>query len=364
MSSRQNNFDSLRLLGAMLVALGHTMVIVFGFDGLGRLTNNQSFGGVGLNIFCTISGYLITKSRLRNAMPAFFASRALRILPALIVAIPLMALVLGPFVTTLPLGRYLASSGTWQFLATIFVFPLNPSLPGVFGGVALVGQLYSLTAEASFYILVGLLGRWRHFSKLNGLLLLATWAVFLLNDYGSLPFSHIVRVHVGDVTTLFYPVRLGTLCFFYLFAGSAVALLEITPSILARMTAIAIPVWAIALFSTDRRVYDMIEMTMLPIAVLGIGLLSSFTVRIPEKLGDISYGVYIYHFATAELVFTLAKQRQSWPVVAISLVISILLGWLSFQLVEKRALSRKPQAARDATREISVASRAISHQPT
>ncbi len=345
MSLRQNNFDALRLFGALLVAVGHTMVIVFGYDGLGRLTNNQSFGGIGLNIFCTISGFLIVKSRLRNPIPAFFKSRALRILPALIVAIPLMAFVLGPCVTSLPLNRYFTSGDTWRFLATAMVLPLNPELLGVFGGVALVGQLYSLTAEVGFYILVGMLGGWRHFPKVVVMLLIVTWVVFLRTDYSSLPFSQIFRVNIGDTTTFFYPARLGTLCFFYLFAGAALALLGIMPAHLARMTTVAIPVWVIALFSTDRRMYDMVEMAMLPIAVLGIGQMSRYTVRIPERLGDISFGLYIYHFAAAELVFSLATgHRQNWLVVLISLTLSIFLGWLSFQWVEKRALSHKTKS--------------------
>jgi peptidoglycan/LPS O-acetylase OafA/YrhL len=342
MSFRHNNFDALRLLGALLVALGHTMGIVLGYDGLGKLTNNQSFGGIGLNIFCTISGFLIVKSRLRNSMPSFFKSRALRILPALIVAIPLMAFALGPCVTSLPLHRYFSSGGTWRFLATAMVLPLNPELPGVFGGAGLVGQLYSLTAEVVFYILVGMLGGWRHFSKVMVTLLIVTWAVFLNSDYNSLPFSQIFRISVYDTTVFFYPVRLGTLCFFYLFSGSALALLEISPIYLGRMTFIAIPVWVIALFSNNRLMYDMVEMAMLPIAVLGIGLMSRYALRIPERLGDISFGLYIYHFAAAELVFLIASgHKQSWTVVLLSLLLSIFLGWLSFQLVEKKALSHK-----------------------
>ena len=83
MATRANNFDALRLLGALLVAVGHSMDIFTGRDWLGAATSNQSLGGLGLNIFCVISGYLITKSRLRNDAGDFAVSRALRILPAL-----------------------------------------------------------------------------------------------------------------------------------------------------------------------------------------------------------------------------------------------------------------------------------------
>lgn len=362
MQHRRNNFDALRLVGALLVALGHTMDVVLGYDGLGALTNNQSFGGLGLNIFCTISGYLITRSRQRNAPGSFFRSRALRIFPALIVAVPLMALVLGPLVTTLPVATYFATGGTWRFLASILIFPLNPGLPGVFGGVGIIGQLYSLTAEVAFYIFVGTLGGWRHFPKIVAALLIVTWAVFLHTDYGTLPFSNVFSLSVAGTTAFFYPVRLGTLCVFYLLVGSAVAILAPDPAKLSRIAMALLPVWILALFAHDRRVYDMVEMAMLPIVVLGLGMMSRFAITLPEKLGDISYGTYVYHFAIAELVFTLFPDHsRGWSMVALAVVLSAVVGWLSFQCVEKRALSKKAAPTQEAVADVSVAARSAIH---
>lgn len=55
---------------------------------LGKLTNNQSFGGIGLNIACLISGYLITQSRANQQAAPYVVPRALRILPASLLAPP------------------------------------------------------------------------------------------------------------------------------------------------------------------------------------------------------------------------------------------------------------------------------------
>ncbi|WP_285405841.1 acyltransferase [Luteibacter sp. ME-Dv--P-043b] len=362
MAHQQNNFDALRLSGALLVALGHTMDIVLGYDGLGAATNNQSFGGLGLNIFCTISGFLIMRSRMRNPAAPFFRARALRIFPALFIAIPLMALVLGPMVSTLTIGEYFHNGETWRFLATIFGFPLNPILPGVFGHTALVGQLYSLTAELSFYILVGLMGGWKHFPKFVAVALIVVWAVFLRTDYQSLPFSHIFSIKAGQLTTFFYPVRLGTLCVLYLFVGASVAILAPEPRLLTRIALCLLPIWLIALYSTDRRVYDMVEMSMLPLVVLGLGVATRFTIKLPEWLGDVSYGIYIYHFATAELVYTVSPPAwRGWSMILACLVISTLFGWISFQLVEKRALARKAGPRQAEVADVSVAARAATH---
>jgi peptidoglycan/LPS O-acetylase OafA/YrhL len=335
------------------------MDIFVGYDGLGAMTSNQSFGGLGLNIFCVISGFLITKSRLRNGPVDFTVSRALRIVPALMVAMPLMALVMGPLVTWLSVGQYFRSGQTWRFLANTLVFPLNPWLPGVFGNAQIVGQLYSLTAEVGFYIFIGALGAWKHFPKVVGLLLVLVWAVFLRTNYVSMPFSNVVDLKVGSTTAFFFPVRLGLLCVLYLLAGSAIALIEPDSAKLTRVAAPLIAIWVVALWNTDRRVYDMIEMTLLPIFVLGVGQTSRNAIHIPRVIGDISYGTYIYHFAVAELLFTFGPLRlRNMVGVVLAVAMSAFAGWLSFHLVEKKALALKAPRVRAAVADLSVAAQA------
>ncbi|HAI94604.1 MAG TPA: hypothetical protein DCM36_07840 [Xanthomonadaceae bacterium] len=362
-NARSNNFDALRLIGALLVALGHSMDIALGYDGLGRATNNQSFGGLGLNIFCTISGFLIAKSRFRNDAMPFFEARALRIFPALWVALPLLAFGLGPMFTSLPLHEYLTHPDTWSFLATAAVFPLNPSLPGTFGGAPLVGQLYSLTAELGFYILVGLFGGWRHFPKLVAVLFVAVVAIFVRTDYGSLPFSHIFIVYTGSLVTFFFPVRLGLTCVYYLLAGCLLAIAGPSLEKLKKLGWVLFPIWLLALTGHDRRVYDMVEFATLPVVILAVGMASRFTLRIPDWFGDISYGMYIYHFAIAlALVQIMPSSLSGWATIALALALSTTAGWASFRLVEKRALSLK-RPSRTASPEASVSERAA-HQPS
>jgi peptidoglycan/LPS O-acetylase OafA/YrhL len=159
--------------------------------------------------------------------------------------------------------------------------------------------------------------------------------------------------------TFFFPVRLGLLCVFYLLAGSALALAAPDPAKLTRATPFLLAVWAIALFGQDRRVYDMIEMALLPLAVMGVGMASRYVLRVPEAVGDISYGTYIYHFAVAELVFTLTPERyRGGAAIAAAIAISAFIGWLSFQYVEKRALAKKAYRSQMAISDVSVAARA------
>jgi peptidoglycan/LPS O-acetylase OafA/YrhL len=358
-STRANNFDALRLLGALLVAVGHAMDIFTGRDWLGSATSNQSLGGLGLSIFCVISGYLITKSRLRNNARDFTISRTLRILPALLVAMPVMAFAMGPLVTAMPLGEYVGSGQTWRFLLNALVFPMNPALPGVFGGAWIVGQLYSLTAEVAFYFLVGSLGAWTHFPKLVAVLFVAMWVVFLRTNYVSMPFTQVSTFSLGPATIFFFPVRAGSICVFYLLAGSALALFDPEPAKLTKLAAPTLIIWIVALWNPDRRVYDMVEMSMLPLIVLGVGLMSRYVVHIPRAIGDISYGTYVYHFAAAEWFFAWgpASLRNASGILP-AVVLGSVAGWLSFQLVEKRALAYKSARTRAAVADLSVAAQA------
>lgn len=83
--ARQNNFDLLRLLFATGVVFSHS------FSSLGLeepVLWNRSLGNLCVHGFFVISGYLISSSfaRLPEFVP-FFVNRALRIIPALIVAL-------------------------------------------------------------------------------------------------------------------------------------------------------------------------------------------------------------------------------------------------------------------------------------
>ena len=119
LTHRTNNFDFLRLLGALAVVLGHAYHLV----GAGQYTPGmlgQPVQALGVIIFFSISGYLITASWSRSRdVVSYTAARVLRIFPALVVVVVLSAYVLGPLVTTLPAGTYLSDPTTVDYLRNI-----------------------------------------------------------------------------------------------------------------------------------------------------------------------------------------------------------------------------------------------------
>ena len=113
---RGNNFDGLRLVGALLVLIGHGFVLTE----LGRAPRlaGVPIHTLGLYIFFAVSGYLIYGSWTRIQAPLpYLRNRILRIFPALWVVVLLTLFLIGPLLTASGIHAYFTSSETWVYLA-------------------------------------------------------------------------------------------------------------------------------------------------------------------------------------------------------------------------------------------------------
>src|SRR6478735_10581756 len=164
-TSGHNHFNVLRLIAAWLVIYGHAWAITGtpGGDLLARATQVKFAGAIAVDMFFVISGFLIAASLQRNTVRGYLASRALRILPALIVCVGLSTFVLGPLLTTA--ADYWRNPQTWQYLThNATLHRAEFFLPGVFEQLprtAIYGSLWTLPIEAQLYIallIAGLLG--------------------------------------------------------------------------------------------------------------------------------------------------------------------------------------------------------------
>jgi len=81
-----------------------------------------------------ISGFLIAESYARApSWQDFLIARVLRLWPGLLASLALVAFVMGPVVTGLPISAYLTSGETWTFMFdNILLFDPAYTLPGVF----------------------------------------------------------------------------------------------------------------------------------------------------------------------------------------------------------------------------------------
>ncbi len=134
--TRDNNLNLIRAVAAAAVLVSHAFPIALGpgtpepFEA----TAGASLGHMAVLVFFAASGFLITASYQRSAtLGTFAAARAARLLPGLAVSVILVAVILGPLVTTLPTATYLADPQTWTFIIrNIVTYPVQYTLPGVF----------------------------------------------------------------------------------------------------------------------------------------------------------------------------------------------------------------------------------------
>src|SRR4051794_23241057 len=130
LGSRSNNFDVLRLAAAALVLLSHAFLINGVDHPAIALTGHQTLRDIPVTAFFGISGFLVARSWCRDPrLGRFVVKRALRILPGLWAVVGLSALVLGPALTTRPLGTYFTSPDVWGYVGDNGLFRTALYLP-------------------------------------------------------------------------------------------------------------------------------------------------------------------------------------------------------------------------------------------
>lgn len=172
---RSNNFDFIRFVAASLVIYSHAFPLSAGNEGelLKDLTQSQwSFGSLSVAVFFIISGFLIAQSYDQGRNPIkYIKARVLRIFPGLACVLVLSAFVLGPIVTQLPMKEYFCNLQTYQYLKSVFLYPLYWNLPGVFENnfysPSVNGSLWTIPFEFFFYGVVLLLGILKLLQKKN-----------------------------------------------------------------------------------------------------------------------------------------------------------------------------------------------------
>jgi peptidoglycan/LPS O-acetylase OafA/YrhL len=331
---RDNNFDVLRLAAATLVILSHSWALTGSVvDPVVALTGGRLYAGeLGVWIFFAMSGYLVTDSYCkRRSLFAFLEARALRIYPAFFVAI-VLGIVVGALVTTLPLRAYFGDADTWRYLYRNLLFELRYELPGVFAANpfprAVNGSIWTLPGEAMMYLLVAALGvatlLWHR--RVCGFVLAALIATIAAEP---LIVTGLPRIGSPLYALPVVSFLLGMLMLLYrdrvvLHAAIAVALVALV-LIAAPHVRTAVPLYAcvagayITFYLAFHRV----------------------RVRLPERVGDVSYGLYVYAFPTQQFVVWLVPAIGPWSLFAVAFPATFALAWLSWHFVERPALSLK-----------------------
>jgi peptidoglycan/LPS O-acetylase OafA/YrhL len=333
----ENNYLLLRLLAALLVIYGHSYAITRlrrQEDLLQWLLSFTFAGGVGVDIFFVVSGFLVTASYLnRRSWTEFMKARCLRIFPGLLVCLLAVGFILGPLVSTLSLGAYLNSPDPYLFLfKNLTLIKLQFSLPGVFEHLpveSVNGSLWTLPAEFLLYLTLSEFGA-------IGLLFQRRW------------YLPVVVILCGLLAALctqvpFFEAKAHYLRLFMMFAaGSLVrSYYDRIPLSTWLLAAAAVPM--VLLYHT--RLFPYAFSVWLVYAVFWFAYVPPLHVF--NRMGDYSYGLYIYAFPIQQAL------RQYFPAIlplqlfAAASVLTLGCAMLSWHLVEQPALRLKKVGFRE-----------------
>lgn len=328
-----NNLNTLRLAAAGLVLYGHSFV----FLGIREpvFLSWLPLGTLGVYIFFTISGYLVTQSWQQDPqLLRFFQRRALRIFPALTVCTLFSMFILGPMLTSLPLDQYLAHAATWHYLKNLALY-ITYYLPGVFEHSrvpnAVNGSLWSLPVEFFMYILVAALGvvsgkRW------------ITVLVFVASALTSILWAQTATqmpvVYATDVRQVF-------MCGTYFWAGALFYRFDVKRYF--SLSDFAVAAAAMLCLETFPVVMHVSSWFLLPFVVLAFGLSGSRWITSLTASGDYSYGFYIYAFPVQQAVASLYPGMTLLNYLLACTALTLSLAALSWHWIEKPMLKLKPR---------------------
>jgi peptidoglycan/LPS O-acetylase OafA/YrhL len=330
---RDNDLQFLRLCFASLVWIGHSYAICFEEEPW--IGSSYSIATLGVFGFFTISGFLITGSYINlNSPLKYFINRVLRIFPALIIA-----LLLGGVLAFLTIAPESKNSDLLQpFLkylvgnATLLDLGAN-SILGAFSDnrIHLVNaSLWTLPVEARLYLFVGLLG-WCGLLHTRAILLV--FALLCIADFASLKNS--VLLNVWGPPQSFYAVM-------FFFCGMFFKITKIELNIFLFILASGTATYSIAFHGIPW----IVEIICTAYAVLYLGYRINLFRSFFNKIGDYSYGIYVYAFPIQQFVWYAANHHlgirlTTWQLICLSGLLLWPVAILSWHFVESYFMSLK-----------------------
>lgn len=323
--SQFKGLNSLRFFAAFLVVLHHAESLRQDHDlkhlkGYGLFQN----GANAVSFFFVLSGFLITYLLLRErketenvSIKRFYIKRVFRIWPLYFLMVIIGAIIQPFFIKwfDIPYEMPYTIGETWYY----FLF-FVPGLVNKFFGSNLLEPLWSIGVEEVFYLIWAPLFKWfkKHILTLLLSVIAIKFALIAITNYYTLNdvFTYLVRIHQ------FESMAIGGLGAYFVFHyGSKinasiiynipfqVLIYGLTLIFILFGATIHHPAWSF--FFEQPIVSSIVTNGLFLYLIIGVSIvdrnLFRFENRILSYLGEISYGIYMFHLLILSQVVELLK---------------------------------------------------------
>src|SRR5262245_38359444 len=329
-------FDGLRLIAAVAVIFSHAFLIDAeseqGEPFVRLLGPGNILGLYGVFTFFVISGFLLARSLESNSSPIVYAvNRTLRILPGFVFCTVVTAFVVGPVFSSLPPSAYLTSPRVLAFVGWSLQTLNDSPLPGLFAYhsnadlVATVnGALWSLHYEALSYVF--LLVLWMVLrgsgavAAISGIIAGLTWA-----------FPAAAARYVPSISyTLPYFASGILMHWIYRTYGTSGLAAACSVGGLVLSAVAGIPTYGFALFGAYLIVFA--------------GERPNVGSTLAERVGDCSYGLYLYGWPAEQAVKQLTHTTSPWVLFTLATPLAFAFAAVSCHLIERPAMRMRAAA--------------------
>ena len=339
----RNSFTLLRLILASLVIVAHAAELKDGSTAreiFHLLGGKMTAGDFAVEAFFVVSGYLILQSwSSQPQVSAFLIKRILRIVPGFAAAYLISVFLVGWLGGGPEYFNDLLHAASLGDLLLRLVMLSYPDTPRVFLGSPapmVNGALWTITYEFRCYLLIPLLAALGLYAR--RLLFAIAWLAVVLG------------VALSSAVHLRHPLALGLLRFLPFFLAGNCAYLyreRIRWNRILGTVSILASVLCMGSLVATRFV--------LPIAgsyaILWLALSERSPLRYLCPANDISYGVYLYGWPVQKLLLGYLPSLALGSQMFLTLSVSVVLGWLSWNLIEKRSLAWKAAWAKAIVRD-------------
>jgi peptidoglycan/LPS O-acetylase OafA/YrhL len=332
--------DVLRFLACFLVIILHALP-----------SAPPALGHAGVALFFSISGFLIGRVLLENReLSRFYARRFLRIYPAYLSAIALLAILsLTPFLRDPGLGRLFWHNIQYYLTFTFQLSPENGRLPLII--------VWSLCVEELFYLLLPLL-----FLLGKNLRI----AIALMVIVGLLLVPHFYLLPNGAGTWFLFPLNL--------FFGVFLALAQ--PRLRSYFPGVALGAVVLVVANAFTGWFHSFGPTSAVLCTATVWSLAVYDRKLPALfepfrwMGKLSYGMYLLHLFCLSLALRGLTRFRGHPaifylsVIVLTTALTVFAAWLMQICIEDPALRLRPSLKRHPRLQYLLATVQVSLIPT